>query len=139
MNRDPTKPDLSPVERILMGYLWRHHRGAAFAVPYHKLRELLLPMGWRIGEREIYDIVSEIVRKGRPVGTTANGAFITMDSKDARLATRYLAGRVVRQQRRIRVFKRTMREGLTKQQYLDLADAESAYDEARQKAGTLFA
>jgi len=126
MQRDPTRAELTDPERLLLGYLHRHCRGADHARTYARLREdLEREKGIVIGEREMYQLVQGLVLAGRPVGTISaggGGAFIVCDARDARLAYRNLYGRVCCQLRRCRVFKRTCREGLSGQRFLDLQE-----------------
>jgi hypothetical protein len=125
LRRDPTKPGLSGAERTLVAFLHRHCRGVGRARTYGRLREDLAAEGLDIGEREMYELVSSLAMKGRPVGTISaagGGAFIVCDARDARLAYRNLYGRVVRQLRRCRRFKQTCREGLLGQEYLGLGE-----------------
>jgi hypothetical protein len=125
MQRDPTRPELSTEERILLAYLHKHCRGAAYARTYGRLRQDLEAAGVKIAEREMYELVSSLALKGRPVGTVSagsGGAFIVCDARDARLAYRNLYGRVCRQFRRCKAFKRTCREVLGHQQFLDVAE-----------------
>ncbi len=135
MNRDPTRPELTDAERMLLGYLHRYCRGVDRARTYARLRADMAAVGVQIGEREMYDLVHELVRKHRPVATTAAGAYVWQTARDVRAGLRYLVGRVVKQHRRIRAYKATAREGLTQQRYLDLERAERAYVQAHKAAG----
>jgi len=123
--QDPTRCELGREERAFVAHLHRHCRGASGAKTYRRLRTDLAAEGVEIGTREIYRIVQGLVLKGRPVGTISTGgggAFIVCDARDARLAYRNLYGRVCRQLRRCRIFKRTCRELLHAQRYLALAE-----------------
>lgn len=135
MNRDPTRPELSDDERMLLGYLHRYCRGAGRARTYARLRADMAEIGVPIGEREMYGLVGALVLKGRPVATTPAGAYVWQSARDVRAGLRHLVGRVVKQHRRIKAYKATAREGLSGQAYLDLADAERAYVQARKAAG----
>jgi len=131
MRRDPTGAELTEAERILLGYLHHHCRGAAWARTYARVREDLAAVGFEVGEREMYDLVGSLVLKRRPVATTPAGAFIYETARDVRIGLRHLVGRVIKQHRRIRAYKAAAREGLSRQAYLDLAEAERAYVAAR--------
>jgi hypothetical protein len=135
MKHDPIRTVLTDAQRILVGHLHRHCGGRARARTYARLRDdLVREAGLVIGEREMYELVQGLVLAGRPVGTVSaggGGAFIVETARDARLAYRNLYGRVCRQLRRCRAFKRTIRETLSGQRYLDLVAAENAYDDAR--------
>ncbi len=125
---------MADAERILLGYLHRHCRGVAGARTYARLRQdLERETGLVVGDREMYELVQSLVLAGRPVGTISSnggGAFVIETARDARLAYRNLYGRVCRQLRRCRALKRTIRETISGQRYLDLADAGRAYESA---------
>jgi len=135
MNRDPARPELSDAERMLLGYLHRYCRGVDRARTYARLRADLAVVGLYIGERAMYDLIAALVFKRRPVATTGTGAYIYQTPRDVRIGLRNLFGRVIKQLRRIRVYKATAREGLTRQRYLDLQEAEQAYLDAHKAAG----
>lgn len=128
MQRDPTRATLTDAERILLGYLHRHCRGVARARTYSRLRQDLAAVGLQVGEREMYELISSLRLKRRPVATTPAGAYVWETPRDVRLGLRNLVGRVLVQHRGIRAYKAAAREGLTQQRYLDLTDAERAYD-----------
>ena len=114
---------MTRTERVLLAHLHRYCRGADHARTYARLRRDLAALGLTVGEREMYDLVSDLVtERGRPVGTCDRGAFVVVTARDARIAYRYLYGRVCRQWRRCRRFKQVVREGLNRQEYLGLAD-----------------
>jgi hypothetical protein len=125
VTRDPTKPDLTPEERALLCHLHRYCRGARNARTYEQLQEVLALKGVHVASRGMYDLIAGLVLKSRPVGTTSGlypGAFIVCDGRDARIAYRNLYGRVFKMLKRCRAFKRTIREGLNRQEFLDLDD-----------------
>ena len=125
MTRDPTKPDLTDAERVLLRHLHRHCRGVDHARTYERLQEDLARECVFVTTRGMYDLIAGLVLKSRPVGTTSahgGGAFIVCDARDARIAYRNLYGRVVKMLRRCKAFKRTVREGLNRQEFLDLGD-----------------
>jgi hypothetical protein len=126
MLRDPTRAELTDPERLLLAHLHRHCRGIGHARTYARLREdLEREQGIVITEREMYRLIQGLVLAGRPVGTISaggGGAFIVETARDARLAYRNLYGRICRQLRRCRAFKRTCREGLSGQRFLDLRE-----------------
>jgi len=132
MKKDPTRAALTDPARALLAHLWAHHRGADAACPYRALRAELAEQGYEVTERDMYDLVSALVMAGRLVGTTSahgGGAFVVVTARDARIAYRNLYGRVSKMARRCRRFKASVREALSRQQYLALRGGEQ---------GTLF-
>ena len=117
-------------ERLLLGYLHHHCRGAGRARTYARLREDMAAVGRAVSERAMYDLIAALVLKRRPVATTGTGAYIYQTPRDVRIGLRNLLGRVLKQLRRIRVYKATAREEMTRQRYLDLTDAETAWRDA---------
>jgi len=139
MNRDPTRPELTDAERMLLGYLHRYCRGVDRARTYARLRADLAEVGLVVSERAMYELVRTLVLKGRPVGTRSRkhggGAFIVQTARDARAGYRNLCRRMVAQGKRCQRFRQMAREGLTQQRYLDLERAERAYVQAHKAAG----
>jgi hypothetical protein len=110
-------------------------------MPYRRLRRELAFLGTEIGARDMYKIVRSIALKGRPIGTTSRrdqaGAFVWNEGRDTDLAVQNLRGRLLKQLVRLRVTKRAAAEFLAGQLYLDLQEAEAAYEAALEKAESL--
>jgi len=126
MRDDPTKTELTAVERALAWHLWHCCRGAAHARTYAHLRRDLAEQGVEVTGRQMYVLVGSLVGKGRLVGTTSahgGGAFVVQDMHDARIAYRNLYGRAAKLGRRCRRFKTAVREKLAGQQFLRLKEA----------------
>ena len=86
------------LQRVLLGFLSRHCRGAAAARKIWKIAEELAVLGLpNVTERSIREALAELRLEGLPVGTTSGdppGAFICEKPADYRLAYRNLYSRL---------------------------------------------